>query len=189
MKGKSAVVTTHNIIQDLINDRIVIKVNDQKNRQTHNLYINYKNQFNCLKSDIDEVYRIVRNYIGTVRAASEQKLLKESQFGDLVHLTQLIIYTRISLLARAVLYNIKSASDRQTLYLRLLQVVAASSEPNKHIVPFLETGVNAIMNETGTLNARKGEERLILFRDSICAMLCPIPTQSQLEHVSLPEPT
>jgi hypothetical protein len=59
MKGDSATVTTHGIIQDYIEEGKVTMVKDKKNSQIHHLFINDKNDFNRIDLRLSRIETII----------------------------------------------------------------------------------------------------------------------------------
>jgi hypothetical protein len=134
MKGRSAVTTTHAILQDLIKEGI-INVH-KKNLQTHLLTINEQNQFNWIikhlseiEDFIDRCYKITKKLDVFVKKKGDT-ISKRSELQYVLLLQKFV--GPIDSMLHGMLYRsiitIKSEKDAQLLNRKILNLIGKSHD-------------------------------------------------------------
>lgn len=172
MKGRSALATTHSIIKSLTREGIIVSLPDKNNRQLHHLHINDKNKFNFLLKQSDQVHSTIENFTALV---NEDQLMGNDKwrknYGDLIHLGQLIFYTKIGRLAHTVNNQIKSSDDRDILYRRLAQILDVSNQLNQDLYPALVNHIDKQMKNMASGKLKTNQIQLKLTRDLMSTMM------------------
>lgn len=114
-------VTTHNLIHDkLIRDGEVI--DEQGENGYHKLYINPKDEFNKIQKYIDQTIQATISFKNNFRDSHLKD--EEKRIKIIVH--QLTTYSIITKLATWIRTSIKSRESRDTLFLRLVNILDES---------------------------------------------------------------
>jgi len=114
-------VTTHNLIHDkLIRDGEVI--DEQGENGYHKLYINPKDEFNKIQKYIDQIIQANISFQNNFRDSH----LKDKEKREQIISHQLYMYSVVTRLATWIRTSIKSTESRDTLFLRLVEILDES---------------------------------------------------------------
>ena len=128
----------------------------------YHYYVNDKNEFNYIIDYIDKVGTLVDKF-GKLILKSRGYAIKEKTtlewferyFPYMTNFGQLIIYRSVTGVANTINEYIKSANDRETLYLKLVQVLTASDKINKVISPAVTNNLRQMIKELD--DSKKGD--------------------------------
>jgi hypothetical protein len=176
--GFASLRTAHEIIQDFQKEKKIVYRPDRSNSKMHWVFINDQDKFGKIYDEISGIEKLANNLTFTaVRDISIMKKVKYrdrnipdnalgsllgSQFRNLIHMAQLAIYGRITAVVTAIEQDIKSNDDRESLYLRLPNILTASNKLNIAIIPEVISAYRRDLNGsakkhhvvTGSLYAR-----------------------------------
>lgn len=129
MKGKSALVTTHKIIKDLVSDKIVLSIPDEKNSQMHRLYVNNRNAFTFITQELNKLETTISQMNQAISILSEVDVRSRdawivSYLNNQLHYTckQMIEFMLQGLLVLTS-KAIRSQVDSQFLYIRIAKLI------------------------------------------------------------------
>lgn len=129
-KKISSVMTTHMLLNEIISSG-KIKVEATHGARDHHLFINNRDHFFVLKSEIDRYQRFANNFRKEIMKENNFKRFKEDKyFRDFIRLTQLEFFRKISWISVKIQSYIKSAEDRQILNLHLSRILLDSNRLN-----------------------------------------------------------
>jgi len=160
----------HSVIIDLVNKHKLKLVKDKPNSQTHHLVINNEDEFTKINIEIDKLYSLANNltefvakkanFMAFIRSRQNERAhggtKYDTDFRNLVHLTQLQLYSRTSAISSKIHHDIKFTEDREVLYLRLVQVLTASDKLNQVIAPDVLRGLEQTLNKMKEMHVVKG---------------------------------
>ena len=160
----------HAVTIDLINKHKLKVVKDKPNSKTSPWVINDENEFTKINIEIDKLYSLTNNLTKFVaKKASFMDWLRKNRpyekthgtymtldFRNLVHFTQLLLYSRTGLLSGKIQNDIKIEEDREVLYLRLVQILTASEKLNRCRVPEVVRGLEQTLKKMKEHSVVKG---------------------------------
>jgi len=171
MEGCSALATSHKIIHEMIKSRVVNVKPDSDNSQIHHLTINDKNLLNRLISKIDEMKKQIQSHNLAVKMANDQKILKDREIRTMLYFVQLLIQTKIFLIASAVALNSESLKAPNTLYFEIVKLLALLSETNKLVSTNLQSDIKSLESRM-KLNKSVEREAYNLFKKNNKIFFC-----------------
>lgn len=157
-------LTVRDAIDELISDDGKVAYRKDKPRGFYHLYINDKNEFNVLREAIDGIYEIAKRVNTRIDESligimDGDKVNIYAQFPSLMRVGQLHLYTIISMLAQRI-SAINSVENRETLYLRLVKILAVSRKMNVSLV--FDTLVKDIDALTSEFQEKKIEKKALM---------------------------
>jgi hypothetical protein len=142
-------VTTLNTIYQLEVTGI-IKISKGKRRgQSHHLFINSDNEFNRLLVQIEELEEsLIKHSIFKSRKLDGKETDSfRNQMAPLIQLTQISVFNEITDLVTSVEKNITSIDHRQTLYLKIVNLLVASKKLGKFTMPDLVGRIKLFLDD------------------------------------------
>jgi hypothetical protein len=130
-------------------------------------YVNDKNEYNKLVTQIEQTYKGIEMVIGLVNSnfdGSERLRLEYHsgfKFLSLVHFAQLVLNNKIVKIAQAIDQKIKSNTDREILYSQLIQLLLISSKLNTELIPFVSIDFSQTLSQIKDSKIRK--EKILQF--------------------------
>lgn len=135
----------------------------------HKLFINRRNEFNRLVTEMNRLEEDLYNLNNS--AVKMMKAIKGPSTRNFIHLAQLIVYRRITVLVTSIEKYIKSNDDREILYHKLPDILKTSIKLNEIIFPEVFKQVVHIRkkwraDKEGTLYPNFITEVVGIFKDS-----------------------
>lgn len=149
-------ITTRKVVDEFEDYGSIIVKKGQRTGQSHKLEFNEKDHFNILTTEID---RLEKDFVDMNRLVLKNKVVKgvngnfvHKHIRNLIHMEQLFFYGKISNIITRINRSIKNLDNRESLYLRLVSVLAASDKLNEALFPEI---LNAVRDMYNDLHAHK----------------------------------